>query len=145
MRQTLELMRMNKSYENAPIHSPDPEINDLVRIVTNRQAGWSARTNEHEAWRRVASSRFIEEGYRKWVEHVQRQRTILQGYWDDIARKLASFNNLKSLEMHVEWDKRRRHPIDTLKLSTYGEHHLPGSPLHRSWNVAHLWPTGWSF
>ncbi|KAL8879710.1 MAG: hypothetical protein Q9198_002731 [Flavoplaca austrocitrina] len=141
-----QLMRMNNmSYENAPLDSPDPEINDLVRVVTNRQAGWSARANEHEAWRRFASSRFIEEGYQKWVEHVERQRTMLHGYWINIARKLASFNNLRSFEMYAEWDMQGWYPIDTLKLPTYGDHHLPGSPLLRSWNVAHLRPTGWSF
>ncbi|KAL9038815.1 MAG: hypothetical protein Q9180_002905 [Flavoplaca navasiana] len=141
-----QLMRMNNmSYENAPVDSPDPEINDLVRVVTNRQAGWSARANKHEAWPRFASSRFIEEGYLRWVEHVERQRTVQRNYWVEIAWKLASFTNIESFEMYTKWNKHGWCRIDTLKLSTYCEHHLSGSPLYRSWNVAHLQPTGWSF
>ena len=87
-----------------------------------------------EIWYRIIHLKLIEEGYQKFrrFARLQRKAADNEQYWMTVSRKIRNFTNLVSVEVYA---------IDSLDIASCGGSSRIGSPLYRSWNPLHLYPS----
>ena len=114
---------------NRLLDCQDKEACDWVTAVVGKHQSESEATIE-----RLRDSKFITQGYEKYHEHAVYQHHSLRSgsFVDDLTQGLRKLPLLISIEVEDAW--------------SMSSHVNPlGSPLSRSWDPLHAYPTRWAW